>query len=156
MTPSVDDPWTDDVNIRDYTDTDLEQSRTRPMTFSDPTGQRRRYLVTILQETAFEGLSPIADRSARIELAWAIDNYEVPFARESYDVAYLIPPVGWVERMDTYDVETLPAQKPESRTVNVTTTPIVNDMATQAVEDGPYNSKADLVVQGAKRQLGLL
>ncbi len=152
----VTDPWQRDVAVTDLTDTDLTATRTAPLAVSDPDGEYHRKAEALVNAQLLDEYSAICDRAARIELAYAIDNYVVEFSRDDFDVAYTIPPVGWVEDMETYDVSIPTEMAVEERQINMTTAPVVESMVEAAVEEDAYETKSAVVQRGLDRQLGLV
>lgn len=150
------DPWRRGVDVSDLTDTDLTATRTAPLAVSDPDGEYHRKAAALRTEQSLENDSAVCDRAVRIEIAHAIDNYVVEFSRDDFDVAYTIPPVGWVRQMETYPVEIPTDMTVEDRQINMTTAPVVKSMIEAAVEEGPYETKSAIVQHGLDRQLTLI
>jgi Arc/MetJ-type ribon-helix-helix transcriptional regulator len=153
--PNVDEPWRSGVKVTELTNTDLVDSRNAPVTFSD-SKREYRHDITALANSQNINKSAAADRAIRVELAAAIDNGRVPFSREDFNIAYMIPPKRWVrEKLSTYDAKIPRSEEidTEQRHINVTTTPTVKQMMEAAVEAESYESKSDIIKNGINRYL---
>lgn len=163
-------PWREGVDVTELTDRDLQQPRNVSKALSDSSGTYRRKVEALADVSGLD-YSQLLDRAVRVELAHAIDTYRVSFARDDFDVAYTIPPVGWVPQHDTtsqndhtdadderadrctYD-PSLPAEPTiESRLLNYTVPPVVKAMMEAAVEEGVYESETALAKAGIDRLL---
>jgi len=178
MTDEVTGPWEGGVDVTEMTDTDIQASRTEGMAVIDPDGYIRRLIETYRRASDLSSQSAVCDRALRVELAHAIDSYDVTFSREDFDlthsqrdvseiadtlrvsdnVAYTIPPVGWVgdHEDDWEEVEILSEDEVElgDRRVSFTTAPVVHDMAKEATELGEYRLIKDVLIAGLERLLG--
>lgn len=160
----IDEPWSADATITDLTDTDLQAARNAYSEVSDPTRELHQLVGTLLAQCELEDASALCDRALRIEVAYAIDNNVVsfvrlgyvPFTRSDYDVAYMIPPKGWVQNHEFPERELVSQSEVEDmdRTIGFSTTPTVKQMAKQAVEYGAYETISKLVIAGLRRMAG--
>jgi len=148
--------WKEGVDVTELTATDLEATRGRHTRVSDPDRNLHRYLETIVRNTDLPNWNYAADRALRVELAHIIDNWEVDFERADYDIAYTIPPVGWIEQQDFEQLEIVDESEvaDAERTVGFNTPEEVVEMAKDAVKQGAYETMSELVKAGAKRLSG--
>jgi hypothetical protein len=150
------DPWKSDADVTDMTATDLEASRGRHTRVSDPDRDLHLYLETIVRHSDLPNWNYAADRALRVELGHIIDNWEVDFERADYDIAYTIPPVGWLDQQDFEQLEIVDESEvaDAERTIGFNTPEEVVEMAKAAVEYGAYETMSELVKTGAKRLCG--
>lgn len=159
MSDAVDEPWASDADIMDLTDTDIEAKRTMHTKISDTSGELHRLVETLRRHEGLDARSATCDRALRVELAHAIDERIVTFDRDTYDVAYTIPPAGWLQQrvfsevalVDEDDVDI------DSRAIGFTTPDVVHSMAREAIDnDDAYGTLSEIVMDGTKRLLGRL
>lgn len=149
-------PWTDGVEITDYTHTDLEASRTKTSKVSDPDGELHVFVETLHQYDELATVSETLDRALRVELAAVLDSGDVLFERDQYDVAYTIPPRGWLAEQ-TFEIVDLVAEgevDTEERVISFSMPPVVYEMAQDVLDEGVYVSFTELVGAGVRRLLG--
>jgi len=108
-------PWAEGVDVVKKTDTDLEASRDAYTRVTDPERTLHRYVRTLCVSSNEEtrvadsdesaeieatgmSRSEVLDRGLRVGLADVIDSRETTITREQFDVAYTIPPAGWLVR----------------------------------------------------------
>ena len=91
-------PWDDADDIMAYTDTDLQYSRLWNTAIYDRDSYVRWLADGVTDAYDFDGYSETCDFALRIGLAHLIDTMEGEpvVTREEYDIAYMIPPQGWV------------------------------------------------------------
>jgi hypothetical protein len=147
------------IDVRDMTHVDLDESRTRTSKLSTTQngGERVHRLVeTVRQHEGLEAASAAVDRALRVELAAALDSHTLPVTREQYDVAYLIPPQGWIGRRTFSEVELVAEGDvdTEGRWVSYSTAPTVYEMAQEVVDESLYESVTAMAVRGLERLLG--
>lgn len=147
-------PWTEGVDVTEYTHRDLEERRSKTSGISDSSFALHRDLEGIRRHYGFDNLSETVDFLLRIELARLIDDYEVSFSREDYGIAYMIPSVGWYEENidpieSPSDVET----DFEERSIPYSTTPTVFEMTKAAVEETETETITKFVTTAAWRLL---
>lgn len=152
----VSDLWQTDVDIRELTDSDLEAARNKYTRISDAGRNLHNLLATVIDEYSLDNRSEAADCALRIELAAAIDDYDVLFSHDDYDIAYTIPPVGWVGDQEFETVSLVDADDVDSdeRAVGFSTAPVVFEMAQDAIQQGSYDNLSDIVACGLRRMLG--
>ena len=147
----MDFPWREDVDVTEFTERDLTANRSQQSAVSAVDD------LPLLVESVRRGWKlpdvPFTiDFIIRVELARVIDNYEVSFSREDYDIAYMIPPVGYVED----NIDTVPAVDAETvhydeRSMHYFTTPTVFEMMNDAVEElDSVKDKTRFVLRGAR------
>jgi len=154
MNETVPEPWAGDATVHDMTDTDLQAGRTASIGISYNNETVPRMVETLRVSQGLETLSVAADRALRIELAYAIDHYEVQFTRDEYDIGVLIPPIGWVDdHMTIYDKE-VETVEDISHPIFCTTPQVLDKMVEAAVEEGAYQTKKGTVIAGLRRQCG--
>jgi len=151
-------PWAVDVGVEELTDTDLLASRNTNMNVSDPSRELHRMADALIEwrqddTHPFESRSDACDYALRVELATIIDNRDVPFVRQDFDVAYLIPPEGTHE--EWMPDEPLPhsdeGYDDEQRNVNLSTAPTVYEMVNSAIAEGMYENFSAAVVAALRR-----
>lgn len=159
MTDNVTAPWwPNDIQL--VTDTDLQSGRYSRGQLSDPTDYSHRVVETARRAEGLNTQSATIDRGLRVQLAYLIDEREVLFSRNDYDVSYLIPPRGWLaeRRFDTHDIiprEDLPEDvDPEERSIAFTTPSVVYEMLKDASEQTDYETLSELVRDGVERLVG--
>jgi len=151
-------PWAVDVGVEELTDTDLLAARNTNMNVSDPSRELHRMADALIEwrqgdTHPFESRSDACDYALRIELAAIIDARDVPFVRQDFDVAYLIPPEGTHEEWmpdDPLDVPT-DGYDEEKRNVNFSTPPTVYEMVNSAIAEGMYENFSAAVVAALRR-----
>jgi len=89
-------PWRASVDVTQLTDTDLEASRRGSLGLSDSAGRLQSICDPLLDTEYFETISEIGDCGLRVGVADVIDDHRTTVTREDFDVAYTIPPEGWV------------------------------------------------------------
>jgi hypothetical protein len=148
-------PWASEATVHDMTDTDLQAGRNKTVGVSFEEEPVPSMVATLRREQALSSASEVGDRALRIELAWAIDNYEVQFSREDYDIGVLIPPTGWVNNeMPTYTGELIDDHEiDEEQQLYATTVDVLHEMCKRAVEDDDYPKITAVVIRGLQRQL---
>lgn len=175
MSVDVDDPWAGDVDVTEMTAIDLEASREWSTKVSDPDRELHRLVATYCEHSGLDDWSMVCDRALRVELAYAIDAFEVSFSREDFDVRSTIPPLGWVEdscnesstetasegsreldeqafeRVSLVDASEVGG---EDRWIGFSSPHVVKDMADRAQEEGAYESLTEMVRAGCERLLG--
>jgi hypothetical protein len=155
MREEVTEPWADEANVLDLSDTDLEASRSSTSGVSDPDRELHRLIGTYVH---CEGVavSVTIDRALRVQLARLLDNHEVPFTRETFDVAYSIPPKGWLRRngfpkRELLELSELPREvNPEDPALTYSTSPVVREMVERAIENTGTETISEFVMQGAR------
>lgn len=153
----ITDPWAADATVMEMTDTDLQAARNESIGVTYE-GDYVPRLVASLHRLQDLDISAICDRALRIELAAAIDNYDVTFSRGDYDVAMTLPQTGWTADntplTDAMVVGTADIEVPD--VIYASTPTVVAEMATEAVAQEAYESKRSIIVAGLERQCGLL
>jgi hypothetical protein len=154
MNEDITAPWASEATVHDMTDTDLQAGKNKTVSVSFVDEPVPAMVATLQREQRLSSVSEVGDRALRIELAWAIDNYEVQFSREDYDIGVLIPPTGWVNNeMSTYDTELVDDHDiDEEGPLHMTTPPVLHEMCVQAVEDDDYPKISAVVIRGLQRQ----
>lgn len=149
-------PW-DNAAIEEYTDLDLESSRDYNTAAYDSEGDLRRAAETLRQSETLDNLSGTLDRALRVELAWLIDEEKVNFSRDDFNVAYLIPPKGWVSEQ-TFQYQKLvdESEVGNDARIHFSTPHIVWDMLQEAIEVNEYETITEAVTSGVFRMLGHL
>jgi hypothetical protein len=155
--PDVPDLWTpEDLDIREYSDTDLEASRTFSSRLYDSSGHLHGVLDTYVTHSDVEDRSAAADRALRVELAAWLDSTGPVHQRGDFDVAYTIPPDGWVAaNCPQAAPETVVEANADAPHVNFTTAEVVNEIATAAIDTGAFESTTTVVEAGLKQMLDL-
>lgn len=155
MNEDITAPWASEATVHDMSDTDLQAGRHKTVGVSFEEEPVPAMVATLQREQRLSSVSEVGDRALRIELAWAIDNYEVQFSREDYDIGVLIPPTGWANNeMATYEGEMVDDHEiDEEGPLYVTTAGVLHEMCRQAVEDGDYPKISAVVISGLQRQL---
>jgi len=174
----VTEPWAHEATVLDLSDTDLEASRSVNTGVSDPERNLHRLVGTIAVRESLT-VSEAIDRSLRVALASVLDHasadadavssswqgqesdsHTVPFTRDTFDVAYSIPPNGWLTRqrftrqelVDDADLpEPIQLEKPN---LIYSTSPVVHEMAKRTVDAGATETISALVIAGARILLG--
>lgn len=154
----VEDPWQQDVSVTELTDTDIQVARNQQTRVADSGYELHRLVETLRQAEDLPDWGMTCDRALRVELAAGIDAYDIQFSREDYDIAYTIPPVGWIadrewETVDLVDEDDVDVS---DRTIGFSTPPVVHTMAKDALDEGAYNTLTEMVETGVMRMLGRL
>lgn len=153
----VDAVWTEGVGIREYTDVDIEERRNKYTKISDPDEGIRRLAGAVGERDGLT-VSEVLDRALRVAVARVIDDHEVSFRRDDYDVALLVPPRGWLARqtfsmITDSDVEAVDVDT-DGRSVGFSTSPTAFEMAQSAVDAGVYETLTELVAAGLEELAG--
>jgi len=128
------------------------------MNVSDPSRDLHRMADALIEwrrdhPSPFETRSDACDYALRVELAAIIDAREVPFVRQDFDVAYLLPPEGTYEQF----LADAPLSFPdgdydgEKRNVNLSTAPTIYEMVNSAIAEGVYENFSAAVVAALRR-----
>mgnify|MGYP000128985074 CR=1 FL=1 len=130
--------WPDDIRL--VTDTDLQSKRHARGQLSDPSDYSVRLVETARLSEGLNTASATIDRGVRVQLAHLIDTRQVNFDRDTYDLAYTIPPASWLnthrfETREVVGVEELPEDlDPDERSIAYTTAQPVYEMLQEASE----------------------
>jgi len=178
MKEEVTDLWASDAGVLDLSDTDLEASRMCTSGVSDPDRELHRLIGTYMDHTGGSVSSSI-DRALRVQLATLLDHasasadavsssrrsresddHEVPFTRDTFDVAYSIPPSGWLKRnrfptLELLELDELPeATNPEDPALIYSTSPVVREMVERAIETTDIDTISEFAIRGARLLVG--
>lgn len=159
MSDDVTQPWWPS-DIRLVTDRDLESKRYARGGLSDPSAYAAQLVETARRSEGLETTSATIDRALRVELAYLIDSRSVTFDRDTYDIAYLIPPRGWVSQQQWDEQELvitsdLPEDlDPEERSMPFTTAEVVYEMLQDAVAETDHETLSELIRNGLERLVG--
>jgi len=145
--------WAPDVDVTEMTDTDLTASRRDNSNISDPTRELHRLAEAVNEYYEYDDLSWTLDTALRHELARLIDNDEVSFGREDFDVRYTIPPEGYVIEHE-YDEIDVPEDSDLDRAINFSTAPVVLGMADRVVHEQKHDSISVTVRAGLRLLAG--
>ncbi|MFT4948691.1 MAG: hypothetical protein ACI9CA_000813 [Natronomonas sp.] len=157
MVDALAERWTpEDLPILDQTDTDLQITRSTSTRVADSSHTLHIYTETLCRRDDYKNWSETLDMAFRVELAALIDERETEFTRADYDVAYTIPPEGWVSSQEfrTTDVLDEGAVEVDGRTIGVAIPKIVHEMLTEYAEGTEVTFSA-LARDGVDRLLGL-
>lgn len=149
--------WTpEDLDVLEQTDVDLQATRVKGTRLADNEHVLHVHTETLRRRDGYENFSETLDVAMRVELAALIDGGETPFTRGDYDVAYTIPPEGWVadQQFPTTDLLDPAEVTVEDRTIYVTTVPVVHEMLT-AYTDASDVTLSSVARDGVDRLLGL-
>jgi len=147
------DPWAEGVDVMKKTDTDLEASRNTYTRVTDPERTLHRYVRTLTETTGLSR-SEALDRGLRVGLADVIDSRVTTITREQFDVAYTIPPAGWLVRQPLPELELVDESVIEDRTLGFALPSVVKEMAEAVVEDGGAETVSALVRRGCAILVG--
>jgi len=147
-------PWAEGVDVVKKTDTDLEASRDAYTRVTDPERTLHRYVRTLCVSSNEEtrvadsdesaeieatGLSrsEVLDRGLRVGLADVIDSRETTITREQFDVAYTIPPAGWLIRQSLPELELVDEDETDDmdRSLGFALPSVVKEMAEAVIAD---------------------
>jgi len=100
--------------------------------------------------------SDTLDTALRVEIADAIDNQRTWITRDQFDVAYMIPPRGWVEQenfteqelVDESDIDT------DDPYIGYSAPETTRTMMDKTIDEGLYETKTEVIVSGLRRILG--
>jgi len=163
-------PWDDTQTVTDYTDNELQQSRSVGTAVSDQTYYVHRlrdtYYLTI--EDDDEAADPeaisdgfVLDRAFRVGCAAVLDGLiktETPVtaSRRECDVAYAIPPTGWIreQTVPQYDVVDNDDDEYDDPSISFTTFPVVHEIGDDLRNGGHVEGLTELVVIGFEILLG--
>ena len=154
----VADPWNNAEDIRDYTDRDIAYSRSWSFQVHDPKQHIRPYIIAA-HNTDFcsdlDSLSSTMDRAIRVQIAKVIDSGETRVRRDDYDIKWMIPQRGWVQRQTFEQVE-IPelTEDQEAVMTQVSAPPTCNEIIEVFQEEGLYENKRDVVFDGLKTITG--
>lgn len=142
--------WAGDPDVTEMTDTDLTASRRENQNISDTSRYLHRLAETVMAVNEYPDISWTLDTAIRIELARLIDNDEVSFGRDDFDIKFTIPQKGWLSQQD-YD-EALLKEEDElentERNLYFSLPPTVEDMAKRVVFEDKYETITAVVVSG--------
>jgi len=138
---------TDPDDVSSYTDTDLTYARGWSTRLYDPTGEYRSKATAIKEHYELPDLSATVDFATRIGIASLIDNNEVLFSRDDFDVNYTIPPRGWVQTNVTGSIEYSDVSS-DSEYIQTSIPDVCKKMAEQMVDDGSIEKKRELITYG--------
>ena len=134
-------------DVTSYTDTDLTFSRNWSSRLYDPTGEYRNKGLGIQDQWDLPDLSASLDFASRIGLAKLIDDAEAYISRDEYDVAYTIPPRGWVNREIRRTAEYDSVNQSEEY-IQVSMPPVCKEMIEDVIEQGLFESKKEFIQYG--------
>jgi|AntDeeMetagen192_2_1112575.scaffolds.fasta_scaffold10164_1 hypothetical protein len=149
-------PWDEAQEVTDYTDTDLQYSRSYSTRVRDPEFEIHRLTETVRQLFELDNWSDTLDTALRVEIADAIDNQRTWITRDQFDVAYMIPPRGWVEQenfteqelVDESDIDT------DDPYIGYSAPETTRTMMDKTIDEGLYETKTEVIVSGLRRILG--
>jgi hypothetical protein len=154
MDETVTEPWASEAGVLDLSDADLEASRSKNTRVSDPDRDMHLMIGAIVRETGLNRSQAI-DRALRVGLAALIDNRAVPFDRDTFDVAYSIPPASWLTQQ-TFRTLDLPTNEelPESIDnsdpgLGYSTSSVVHEMAKRAADE-TGETVSGIAIRGAR------
>lgn len=152
----VTEPWAAGTDVTDLSHTDLTSTRTSNSKVSDPSRELHRLVETLRRQQDLPSASETIDRALRVELAWALDQGNVPFTRADVGILYLVPPQGWVADQDFEDIPLVdPEDVPDNgRSISFSTAPTCFEMAQAAIDEAEYENLTDVVRHGVERMLG--
>jgi len=159
MNEEVTDLWASEADVLDLSDTDLEASRMNTSGVSDPDRELHRLIGTYMQHEGVP-VSVAIDRALRVQLATLLDDHGVPFTRDTFDVAYSIPPSGWLQRhrfpkRELLELDALPeATNPEDPGLSYSTSPVVREMVERAIETTDIDTISEFAIRGARILVG--
>jgi len=159
MSDDVSEPWDCEASVLDLTDTDLQASRSAQGIASDPSRELHRLTETYRRHAELDTRSGVLDRAVRVQTAAMLDDpdIETGFTRETYDVAYTIPPEGWVaEYVDTADpIPRIEEHEvaDDDREIVFSTAPVVSEMY-KRLADNHDQMYSGFVKAGVARLLG--
>ena len=155
MDDTVTEPWASDTDVLDLSDADLEASRSKNTAVSDASGTLHPLIAGVCLQTGLNR-SQAVDRALRVGLADLLDDRVVPFDRDTFDVAYAIPPASWLTRQSFPTVE-LPDPEgfpedidPDDRLLGYSTAPVIHEMAKRASEVEDVGTISAVAVRGAR------
>jgi hypothetical protein len=148
-------PWAEGVDVLKKTDTDLEASRHDYTRVTDPERTLHRYVRTLVEATGMSR-SEVLDRGLRVGLADVIDSRETTITREQFDVAYTIPPAGWLVRQSLPEIELVDMDETDDmgRALGFALPSVTKEMAEAVVADGGAETVSALVRRGCAILLG--
>ena len=151
-------PWDNAEDIRDYTDRDLAYTRSWSFQVHDAPQEIRPYIVAS-EDAPFcsdlDSYSASMDRAIRVQVAKVIDSGETRVRRDGYDIKWMIPQRGWVQRQ-TFERVEIPelTEDQEAVMTQVSSTPTCNEIIEVFQEEGLYENKRDVVFDGLKTITG--
>jgi len=155
MTDDIAELWDDATSIMDYTDTDLQISRNYSSRIYDPEYEIHRLVEVVQDKYGFENPSETIDFVVRIELAAIIDGNEIMLNRDVFDVAYTIPPKGWVGQQTfeklAIDDDTSGYDDPH---LSYSTPSVCSDMMNRIRDETDYEYNIEIIRDGLKRVAG--
>jgi hypothetical protein len=160
MTEDVTEPWMVD-DVRKLTDTDLEAKRYARGVLYGADETVPRLIATALDAEGLSERPVVIDRALRVEVAALIDNRELPFTRDDYDVAYTIPPASWVQRQSFPERELVTVERAREMGIDVerqryhySTAEVVHEMIEAGIDAGVIDSHAAVARDGLRRLVG--
>jgi len=173
MTDDIAELWDDATSIMDYTDTDLQISRNYSSRIYDPEYEIHRLVEVVQDKYGFENPSETIDLASseqdasrmsasqtvdfvlRIELAGVLDRDEIMLDRDVFDVAYTIPPKGWVGQQTfeklAIDDDTSGYDDPH---LSYSTPSVCSDMMNRIRDETDYEYNIEIIRDGLKRVAG--
>lgn len=147
MSGSVDEPWSDGVDISLAGDAYFD-SRTKTMSVYDKDGSVAALAEGARQHFNLDSRGEVFDRAARMYLAHLLDtNDDLPDLREQYGVTAAIPPREWMYSFERVHVEPVEGEY-GTGSIGPKTVETVKEMVLDVVEDEstPYESQSDFIV----------
>jgi hypothetical protein len=147
-------PWDDAEDIRGYTDKDIAYSRSWSFQVHDPEQNIRPYIIGA-HNTDFcsdlDSFSSAMDRATRVQIAKVIDSGETRVRRDTYDIKWMIPQRGWVNRhsFETVEIPELTDDQ-EVEMTQMSAPPTCNDIIEVFQKEGLYDNKRDVVLAGLR------
>jgi len=136
--------WDTSTDITDYTDTDLQYSRSHSSRQYDPDGVDRQRAMAIRDAYDVRNISSAVDMALRLLVAHTIDSGETLVTRETYDVRYTIPPQNWVHQHTFRELE-LPDIDTDEKYIQYSMPEVVNEMVEAMMENGLWETKRAVV-----------
>jgi len=145
---------TDPADVTSYTDTDLQFARLWSSRLYDKTGEARGMADLLIEGNVAGNRSEAIDMALRVGVADVLDNESVTVTREAYDIAYMIPPSGWVTTNCPLHNGTPSVGEPDSPYVQFSAPETVRDVGDALIDDGVVKAHKELVLRGLRLLTG--
>ena len=152
-------PWDDADDIRAYSDYDLQYSRNWSTRIYDKDGTVEAKIQAYLSDGEFdyENTSEVLDATYRIGCAYYLDNETVPRDRDDFDIAYCIPPRGWIIRTSFEKLQIPEPVEPDEREdgyMQVSTPSVCDEITDMLVDEGVVEYKREVCLRGLNILVG--
>jgi len=149
------DAWDTADDILSYTDTDLEFSRLWSSRLYDADGTARHLADALIDAEYVTNYSEAMDMGLRVGVADILDTESTDVQRSEYDIAYMIPPAGWVDENAPLSLTLGEPDEYDERYVQFSAPETVRDITHTLVDAGVADSNKAIILRGLRRLAGV-